>query len=323
MNNKISQEEINKNKFNAKFVKIVKQKNICDLTFLNFKPKNTVKKIDKTHYVKYRKVIRKTYHEEVGEFGEHEICREDEITETDGRIYEYMSKSGERNKRSLRKIFTDLRYLINSNFTQEDSKQELFITLTYKQNMQDEKQLYKNFNNFMKKLQRGYKNQHEFAYIAIMEPQGRGAWHCHLLLKTLNQSTLTIPWCHIMRVWGHGGIYVEKLQTNNLGSYFVAYMSNAELNDDKIKELDIDEKDITEKNGKRFIKGERLKFYPDYMKIYRNSKNVVRPTHIKNNCYNEAVEVAEELFPKLTYQALKEIDTEKKTLKIVKEQRHN
>jgi len=327
MNTKKSQEEINKNKYNAKFAKIIKQKNVCDLIYLNFQPKNTVKKIDKNHYIKYKKVIKRTYYKEFREVpgitaGEFETYREDEIIESDGKVHEYMSKSGERNKRSLRKIFNDMRYLMNNNFVQQDADKQLFITLTYKENMQDTKKLYLDFLNFMKRLQRGYKDQHDFGYIVIMEPQGRGAWHCHLLLKTMNQPKLTIPWCYILRTWGHGMIKVEKLKKcNNFGSYFVAYMAGLEVDDEKIKALELNPDDVETKAGKRVIKGERLKFYPDYMKIYRNSKNMLKPEHIKAVGYNDLVEIAEEQYPRITYQTSREIETDHKTLKITKEQR--
>jgi hypothetical protein len=40
------------------------------------------------------------------------------------------------------------------------------------------------------------------------------------------------------------------------------------------------EDDIKEKNGKKYIKGKRLDFYPDYMQIYRNSRNLKKPEKI-------------------------------------------
>lgn len=314
MNTKISQEEIVKHKYSAKYIKIVKQTNVCDLTYLDSRRYANIKKISKNQYIKIRRK---------------ETDRGVEII-SDGEVYEFIKRGGDimRNKRSLRKIFTDLRYLINTNYTADDADKQLFITLTYKENMQNDKKLYNDFKKFLMRLQYGYRNQHELSYIVIMEPQGRGAWHCHLLLKTLNQSKLVIPWCHILRVWGHGAIKVERLCNNNIGSYFVAYLSNAEVTDDNIKELEISPDDVTVKDGKKYIKGERMKYYPDYMQIYRHSRNVLHPDktvlkalHDSDTAYNDAVEVAQELYPQLTYEALKEIEIDNKTLKIVKEQR--
>lgn len=56
-----------------------------------------------------------------------------------------------------------------------------WITLTYAENMTDTKRLYKDFEKFMKKLRYNFKS-YNLEYIVACEPQGRGAWHCHLIL---------------------------------------------------------------------------------------------------------------------------------------------
>ena len=215
-----------------------------------------------------------------------------------------------RNKRSLRMIFKKLRQLINTNFTDDESETQLFITLTYKENMQDDKKLHKDFKDFFARLKRHVK-EHELAYISIVEPQGRGAWHVHLLLKTLNQPGLFIPHQDIEKLWGHGATRTERLQADNLGSYFVAYLSNAELSDAKIEALEVSDEDIKEQDGKKYLKGIRLKWYPDYMQIYRHSRNIKQPS-ISNN---------PDIDGTVTYSNLKVIETEKKELEILTEQR--
>jgi hypothetical protein len=215
-----------------------------------------------------------------------------------------------RNKRSLRMIFKKLRQLINTNFTDDDSEQQLFITLTYKENMQDDKKLHRDFKYFFDRLKYAYK-QHELAYINIVEPQGRGAWHVHLLLKTLNQNALFIPHEDIERLWGHGATRTERLQADNLGSYFIAYLSNAELSDEKIAVLEVSPEDIKKEDGKKYLKGIRLKWYPDYMQIYRHSRNIKQPIMSNNPDVDGAV----------TYSNLKVIETEKKELEVLTEQR--
>lgn len=53
-----------------------------------------------------------------------------------------------------------------------------FITLTYKENMQDLSKSKKHLNYFFKKIQKDYKN---FKYLYVLEYQGRGAIHYHML----------------------------------------------------------------------------------------------------------------------------------------------
>ena len=53
-----------------------------------------------------------------------------------------------------------------------------FITLTYKENMQDLSKSKKHLNYFFKKLTKDYKN---FKYLYVLEYQERGAIHYHML----------------------------------------------------------------------------------------------------------------------------------------------
>lgn len=295
-------------RYNAKYRKIIEQKNVCDFIALNWTPRSYIKKISKNLYQKARYVKN----------------NDDEyIKQLSEEVFEMAEKKPDengvtRNKRSLRVIFNELRYLINANFYEQDEWRQLFITLTYRENMQDDKRLYSDFEKFIKRLKHNYA-EHEFCYIAIVEPQERGAWHVHLLLKTLNQQTLYIHHDDMEKLWGHGATRTEQLKCDNIGSYFIAYLSNAELSDEAINALEIPDSDIKVKDGKKYIKGTRLKWYPDYMKIYRNSRNVFKPAKHKGT--DSKVEAMEEVFPKIGHQYIKEVETEQKTLVIGKEQR--
>jgi len=287
-------------KKNPVYFKAVIQKKVVDCTYLNFIPRCRAVKVAKGLYQKA------SYH------WDRETKRFKRILSEE--VFEMQKKPDEngvmRNKRSLRMIFKKLRQLINTNFTDDESETQLFITLTYKENMQDDKKLHKDFKDFFARLKRHVK-EHELAYISIVEPQGRGAWHVHLLLKTLNQPGLFIPHQDIEKLWGHGATRTERLQADNLGSYFVAYLSNAELSDAKIEALEVSDEDIKEQDGKKYLKGIRLKWYPDYMQIYRHSRNIKQPS-ISNN---------PDIDGTVTYSNLKVIETEKKELEILTEQR--
>jgi len=312
-----------------KYRTVVRQgKKICDITYRNFKPSCNIKRIGKKHYIKIRRytVEVKDYTPTWEEFvaGKRAKWHTEERIYTDGEVFEMREKQpdengGMRNKRSLRHIFQELRYLINSNFDEDEADKQLFVTLTYRENMQDDKRLHDDFRKFIMRLKHNYK-QHELAYISIVEPQGRGAWHVHMLLKTLNQPTLFIPHEDIEKLWGHGMTRTERLQSDNVGSYFIAYLSNAELSDEKIKDLDVKPDDIREKDGKKYIKGSRMAFYPEYMQIYRHSRNVNKP----DRSYLQPG-IIREKYPQITYQGYKEIsngrEEDAKVLKVAHEQR--
>jgi len=83
---------------------------------------------------------------------------------------------------SIAKSLATLRDIINTNIT--DTSKVLWVTLTYKENMQDEERLYNDFRKFIMRFKYYLKSNNLpcCEYITTAEPQGRGAWHMHLLL---------------------------------------------------------------------------------------------------------------------------------------------
>ena len=167
------------------------------------------------------------------------------------------SDSREDNIISLKKTISRLRDLINCNFFGADN--ELFITLTYKENMTDVKRLYKDYDKFYKKLKYRFKDI-EFRYISVIEPHERGAWHVHLLLKALNKDYLFIDNDSVIsKLWGHGFTKTKRLRgVDNVGAYLSSYLT-----------------DVFSEKGKK--KGARLYLYPAGVNIYRCSRNCKRP----------------------------------------------
>ena len=49
--------------------------------------------------------------------------------------------------------------------------------------MTDPKKLYTDNEKFMKRVRYFFKDETTIDYINVVEPQGRGAWHCHFLLR--------------------------------------------------------------------------------------------------------------------------------------------
>lgn len=209
-------------------------------------------------------------------------------------IKEYkQSENRAENVQSLKRSFAKLRAVINANVTTPENIR--WVTLTYAENMQDTERLYDDFRKFWQRFVY-YCNKNEIAkpeYIAVAEPQGRGAWHMHLLIiwdgpaPYLNNDAVLNP------LWGHGFTKIRAVKNNvdNLGAYFSAYLADMPV--DELKTLTDDEKnkslkygcEIVEKsvneNGKmtkkQIIKGGRLRLYPVGMNIFRTSRGVKKP----------------------------------------------
>lgn len=193
---------------------------------------------------------------------------------------------------ALNRTFEDLRALIRINFVSPGKtgfRKQLFITLTYAENMMDEKQLYGDFVKFMKRLSYAYPKFTPFTYIVVMEPQGRGAWHVHLMIKT-TANNFFIPHDKLENIWGHGFVSVSELKSDDLGAYYTAYFTgligetrDGETGDDVLafeQSMEYFEKMTDGKMGikKSYIKGRRLEFYPKNFRFYRCSRNIIRPT---------------------------------------------
>lgn len=199
-----------------------------------------------------------------------------------GEVLEYnLSENRGENAAGLKKTFRKIRDLINNNFN--GSGNELHVTLTYADNMTDLKRLHNDFRNFWKR----YKRRHgDVDYLSVVEPQGRGAWHCHVLIRHNDQERVFIPSKEIAELWGHGFVKVKSLKDiDNIGAYLSAYLGDIELDEDSIRQalnmqnagkLEIKEVEI-EGVKKSIIKGGRLHMYPPGMNMYRKSKGILFP----------------------------------------------
>ena len=162
-----------------------------------------------------------------------------------------------------------------------------WCTLTYAENMTDPKQLYKDFQQFNQRFQY-YCKQHNYGkpeYIVMMEPQGRGAWHAHLLYIWKNMKAPYISNDDFRKLWGHGFVRIKKLDNvDNVGAYLTAYLGDMEINEidnkfdyigSECKEIEVDEDG--KKIKKAFVKGARLDLYPSNFNMIRCSRGIKRP----------------------------------------------
>lgn len=245
---------------NNKMVRVKKMNHIVEVVSIQSATNglNKIQKLSKTHYV---------------------------LKDT-GEIKEYrLSKNRGQNIAGLKESFRKIRDLINNNFTGKGN--ELHVTLTYAENMTDTDRLYRDFDKFMKRLRYSYRNDTTIDYLNVIEPQGRGAWHSHLLLRFNELDKIFIEHNKLAEMWGHGFIKIRSLKgVDNIGAYLSAYLGDIELTEETLKtalgktgSLDKIEIKEVEVNGnkKRYIKGGRLHLYPPGMNIYRKSKGIVYP----------------------------------------------
>lgn len=187
------------------------------------------------------------------------------------------------NRKGLYKTFANCRAIINANVT--DVEKVRWCTLTYAENMTDPKQLYKDFQQFNQRFQ-WYCKQKKYSkpeYIVMMEPQGRGAWHAHLLYIWQDMKAPYIPNDDFKRIWSHGFVKIKKLDNvDNVGAYLTAYLGDMEIDEidtdqveGKCKIIEIEENG--NKVKKAIIKGARLNLYPANFNMLRYSRGCKKP----------------------------------------------
>lgn len=181
-----------------------------------------------------------------------------------------------------------LRDYINTNVVEPNNCK--WITLTYKKNMTDTKQVYIDFKRFMTRFKRRF-NDYKIEYIVACEPQSRGAWHMHLII-IFDKLAPFIPNATIETLWEQGFTKTTRLENiDNIGAYLTAYLGDMEYNEENVSELKkqglelskMTLKQVSEIEGiklnepKSFIKGGRLYMYPPNFNLYRISRGIKKP----------------------------------------------
>lgn len=115
-----------------------------------------------------------------------------------------------------------LKRLIDCNFDNKTS----FLTLTTKDNITDRDDFTLLFKNFVKRYNYSVfkTKKSRLKYVAVLEQQGRGAWHAHAILF----SVPFVPHSELLELWGIGAVRINKLNhlddSANAGRYVVKYM---------------------------------------------------------------------------------------------------
>lgn len=200
-----------------------------------------------------------------------------------GEVKEFIrTENRSESKTGLYKTFKKLRYLINNNFI--GAANELFVTLTfapdsdgYRPLIKDTDYLAASCKAFQQRLRRKYGC---VEFIRVLEPHEDGHAHYHMLIRFDDYDKIYIPNEELNRLWGKGFVNVHSLKDiDNIGAYVSAYLSDIELN----VQTGLDEcrqnnnAQVLEKDGKKFIKGGRVKYYPSGTQIYNKSKGIKEP----------------------------------------------
>lgn len=211
--------------------------------------------------------------------GKKPVCRKVSKTHyvdvRDGEIHQYKLKERQseddilRTEQSIKNTMRDLKLKVCNNFY--GGGNELFITLTYAENMTDTSRLARDFDVFYKRLKYAYKGKYKFSYISVCEPQGRGSWHIHMFLKCVDITDVAhelpfIPNAKIEQLWGQGFTKVERITMGGIVDYFnTSYFAPLCSNDGD---------PCGEKQREKY---QRLRYFPKSFKWYRCSQDMKKP----------------------------------------------
>ena len=243
---------------NHHWVKLTSMGNISEIMYM--KNKNNccpIKIIDKNHYIK--------------------------VGDETGELYECIHiENRSEGTESLYRTFRTLRNIINTNTEKPENCR--WITLTYAENMTDDKKIRVHQMNFTNRLRQ---ELGQFEYISVREPQGRGAWHLHIII-IFPQKAPYISTELLQKTWKQGIIVSAKKldDVDNIGAYLTAYLADldieqcGDLNMDiagcQVKQIDL-ENEKGEVYSKYYVKGARLSLYPPKMNLYTYSRGIKKP----------------------------------------------
>ena len=223
-----------------------------------------IRKVDKDHYVDLR----------------------------DGQFHEFQhTENRAQCQGSIRRTLEWIRALINTNVTEPVNCR--WVTLTYAENMTDQKRLYRDYEKFWKRFLYWCKKQGHGKpeYISVIEPQGRGAWHVHAFFIWEGPAPYIANEDVLEKLWPHGFTTIKQpTDCDNVGAYFSAYLADMPLEEvermpaeeqEQVAGLEVREVDFKDAREltktKRFVKGGRLHLYPPGMNIIRRSRGIRDP----------------------------------------------
>lgn len=138
----------------------------------------------------------------------------------------------ENRKKTLQRARANLKRIINSNIGMYGVKPK-FLTLTFKENIQDLNIAHYEFKKFIQRVNYEiFKSKKSFLkYTAVVEFQKRGAIHYHVIFYNLPYITSNM----IEKIWNNGFVKINAIDNvKNVGSYVTKYMQKS-LNDKRLE----------------------------------------------------------------------------------------
>lgn len=155
----------------------------------------------------------------------------------------------ERSERSLRRTRKRIQDLLNANLDEKS----YFLTLTFKENIQDYEKANARFKYFM------HQKNKDIKYLVVKEHQKRGAIHFHLIVFDIEPKDLE----NLLLSWNYGFKHYKHIK--NKYSYSIAnYLTN-------------------------YMTKEKNQLVAANKKVFSNSRNLKRPLVISNDIINEIV----------------------------------
>ncbi len=212
------------------------------------------------------KVYERGFHNDIGRFRKIDKTRYLDV-ET-GEIVLFQSKTGRggtgsSDRYNWNRAFERLRRIINYNFV--GNSNELHIILTYSSDlhMTDRSIVSNDFKKFWKRIKYYYG---PMEYIVMYEPDCRGRWHIHVLVKNKDVDTLFIDNRSVQDIWSNGFTKVRRnIENDNIGAYFTVLLGG-------------------NSKGK---KASCIQYYQKYKKLYTKSHGILVPP-LYHMTYNEA-----------------------------------
>lgn len=137
-----------------------------------------------------------------------------EFKENRERILESEDYKNERTERSIRRTRKNIQDTLNANL----DNNSYFVTLTFRENLQDYEKANSRFHYFIR-----IKNK-DIKYLVVKEHQQRGAIHFHLIVFDIEKDYLD----KLTKSWTYGFWYIKKINDRyaySIANYMTEYFS--------------------------------------------------------------------------------------------------
>ena len=179
-------------------------------------------------------------------------------------------KKEQNHKRAVRQSRKCVRFLV------KQIEADRLLTLSTRENIQDRDQFKKRMKRFFELVRKGWGGQQgipNFAYVAVLEKQERGAYHAHIAIKgTISFNFLRTAWHKALGCPGlmkgelspgnvdvttprkaRWGTEFSRWQTDKLSAYITKYMSKTFDEDLSEKHRYFKSRDIEKPKEKKYI----------------------------------------------------------------------